>query len=152
MSMNPNPPEDTAVMTSKSHDEKAAATRHFQRCMCEMKQLSFAGCERKAGETGVGGFSTLGRVKCWGGLGAFWGGVWGWLMGSTFFQNEASSPLRVAEPMVGWLMGAVEGGLMGGGLSAVVACVFSLIMPMRSSLFGETRLAGQDLRGGSRQS
>lgn len=40
----------------------------------------------------------------------------------------------VVEPMVGWMMGAVEGGLMGGGLSAVGACVFSLIMPKRSSV------------------
>lgn len=129
--MKPNPPQNAAVTVSNSHDEHAASTRHFQRCVCEMKQLSFARSERRAGETGVGGFSTLGRVKCWGGLGAFWGGVWGWMMGSTFFQNDAAGPLRVAEPMVGWMMGAVEGCLMGGGLSAVVACVFSLIMPKR---------------------
>ncbi|MFZ2279324.1 MAG: hypothetical protein WAW39_16140 [Prosthecobacter sp.] len=127
-----NPPQDAAVTVSNSHDEHAASTRHFQRCVCEMKQLSFAGCERKAGETGVGGFSTLGRVKCWGGLGAFWGGVWGWLTGSTFFQHEGAGPLMVADPMVAWMMGAVEGCLMGGGLSAVWACVFSLVMPKRS--------------------
>jgi len=44
------------------------STRDLQRCVCEMKQLSFVGCERRAGETVVGGFSTVGRVKCWGGL------------------------------------------------------------------------------------
>lgn len=129
--MKPNPPVDTAVTTSASHEEHTADMRHFQRCMCEMKQLSFARSERRACETGVGEFSTLGRVRCWGGLGAFWGGVWGWMMGSTFFQNDAAGPLRAAEPMVGWMMGAVEGCLMGGGLSAVVACVFSLLMPKR---------------------
>lgn len=150
--MNPNPPEDTALTTAKSHEEPAADTRHFQRCVCEMKQLSFAGCERSAGETAAGGFSKLGRVKCWGGLGAFWGGVWGWLVGSTFFDNETAGPLRVAEPMVGWLVGAVEGCLMGGGLSAAGACMFSLMVPLKSSLFGETRLTREDLREGPRQS
>ena len=130
--MNASPPHHTDLKASKPAVEAEASTRDFQRCVCDMKQLSFAGCERRVDETVVCGFSTVGRVKCWGGLGAFWGGVWGWLYGSTFFQYEGAGPLMVAEPMMGWMVGAVEGGLMGGGLSAVGACVFSLIMPKRS--------------------
>lgn len=144
-----NSPFANAILkAAKPAVEAAASTRDFQRCVCDMKQLSFAGCERRADETVMCGFSTLGRVKCWGGLGAFWGGVWGWLAGSTFFQYEGAGPLMVAEPMVGWMMGAVEGGLMGGGLSAVGACVFSLIMPKRSSVIREATLNREDARNG----
>ncbi len=126
------PHEDAAVAVSKSHEESAACTLGFQRRVSDMKQLAFAGCEHTRSETVAGCRNTVSRVKCWGGLGAFWGGVWGWLFGSTFFQYEGAGSLMVAEPMVGWMMGAVEGGLVGGGLSAVWACVFSLIMPKRS--------------------
>jgi hypothetical protein len=142
------PPEEAAVTVPKLHEESPACARGFQRCVSDMKQLAFEGCERSACETVAGGFSTLGRVKCWGGLGAFWGGVWGWLYGSTFFQYEGAGPLMVAEPMVGWMMGAVEGGLMGGGLSAVGACVFSLVMPKRSRVICETTLNQEDARNG----
>ncbi|MCX6847988.1 MAG: hypothetical protein NTY98_03625 [Verrucomicrobia bacterium] len=140
--MNASPPLQADLKASKPAVVAEASTRDFQRCVCEMKQLSFVGCERSVGETVVGGFSTVGRVKCWGGLGAFWGGVWGWLVGSTFFQYEGAGPLMVADPMVGWMMGAVEGGLMGGGLSAVGACVFGLIMPKRGSVICETTRNG----------
>ncbi len=145
------PPQDAAVTISNSHEESAACARGFQRCVSDMKQLAFARCEHSRSETGAGCRNTLGRVKCWGALGAFWGGVWGWLFGSTFFQNEGDGPLMVAEPMVGWMMGAVEGGLMGGGLSAVGACVLSLVMPKTSRLIFETTLNMDDQRDGSRQ-
>lgn len=117
-----------------------------------MKQISFSGCEQKPCET-VGNYrNTVGRVKCWGALGAFWGGMWGWMFGSTFLQNEGEGPLRVVGPMMGWMTGAVEGGLMGGGLSAVWACVFGLVMQKSSRVMRETSLNMEELRDGSRQS
>ena len=126
------PPENAVVTVYKSDEESAACARGFQRCVTGMKQLAFAGCEHTRRETVAGCHNTMNRVKCWGALGAFWGGVWGWLYGATFLQNEGDGLLMVTEPMVGWMMGAVEGGLMGGGLSAVGACVLSLIMSKRN--------------------
>jgi len=126
MLMKTYPPADTVVAVSKCHDEAETCNREFQRSVCDMKQLAFVGCDHTAVVPVAVCGKTMSRVKCWGALGAFWGGVWGWLFGSTFFQNEGMGPLKVAEPLVGWMVGALEGAVIGGGLIAVVACLYSL--------------------------
>jgi hypothetical protein len=73
-------------------------------------------------------------------LGAFWGGIWGLLFGSAFFLIPGVGPLLVAGPLVGWLVGALEGAVVVGGLSAIGAGLFSLGIPKDSILRYETAL------------
>lgn len=149
--MKPYSPADALVAVSKSHDETKACVRDFKRSVCDMKQLAFVGCDHTTGLPVAGCGATMGRVKCWGAIGAFWGGVWGWLFGSTFFQNEGAGPLRVAEPLVGWMVGALEGAVIGGGLIVVVACLYSLCSRKNGIVFCETALKPEDHRDVSRQ-
>jgi hypothetical protein len=68
-------------------------------------------------------------MKYWGKLGAFWGGVWGLLFGSAMFLIPGVGPLLVAGPLVGWIVGALEGAVVVGGLSAMGAGLYSLGIP-----------------------
>ena len=40
------------------------------------------------------------RMKYWGKLGTFWGGLWGLLFGAAFFAIPGIGPVLVAGPLV----------------------------------------------------
>jgi len=69
----------------------------------------------------VGYYNTGDRMAYWGKLGAFWGGFWGLLFGSAFFWVPGVGQLLVAGPLVGWIVAALEGAAVTGGLSALGA-------------------------------
>jgi hypothetical protein len=79
-------------------------------------------------------------MKHWGKLGAFWGGIWGLLFGSAFFFIPGVGSLLVAGPLVSWIVGALEGAVVVGGLSAIGAGLYSLGIPKDSILRYETAL------------
>jgi hypothetical protein len=88
----------------------------------------------------VGYYNAGDRMKYWGKLGAFWGGFWGLLFGSGFFLIPGIGPLLVAGPLVSWIVGALEGAVVVGGLSAIGAGLYSLGIPKDSILRYETAL------------
>jgi len=73
-------------------------------------------------------------------MGAFWGGLWGWLFGSAMFFIPGVGPMMLAGPLVGWLVGALEGAVVVGGTSAIGAALFSIGIPKDSILQYETAL------------
>ena len=79
-------------------------------------------------------------MKHWGKLGAFWGGIWGLLFGSAFFLIPGVGPLLIAGPLVGWLVGALEGAVVVGGLSALGAGLYGMGIPKDSVLKYETAI------------
>ena len=105
-----------------------------------MKKLSIVGRDYHTDEHVVGYYNTGDRMKRWGKTGAFWGGIWGWLFGSAFFFIPGIGPLVMAGPVVGWLVGALEGAVVVGGLSALGAGLYGLGIPKDSVLQYETAL------------
>jgi hypothetical protein len=79
-------------------------------------------------------------MKYWGKIGAFWGGFWGLLFGSAFFAIPGIGPVLVAGPLVAWIVGALEGAVVVGGLSAIGAGLYSLGIPKDSVVQYETAL------------
>ena len=71
-------------------------------------------------------------MKYWGKWGAFWGGFWGLLFGSAFFWVPGIGTVLVAGPLVSWIVGALEGALTLGGLSAIGAGLYSIGVPKNS--------------------
>ena len=71
-------------------------------------------------------------MKYWGKTGAFWGGFWGLLFGSAFFAIPGIGPILVAGPLVAWIVGALEGAALFGGLSAVGAALYGMGIPKDS--------------------
>jgi len=115
-----------------THEHAEAALKELQRSGFNMKHLSIIGKDYHTEESVVGYYNAGDRMKRWGTTGAFWGGLWGMLFGSAFFMIPGLGPLVVAGPLVAWIVGALEGAVVVGGLSAIGAGLFSIGIPKDS--------------------
>jgi len=97
-----------------------------------MKKLSIVGKDYHTDESVVGYYNAGDRMKYWGKQGAFWGGLWGMLFGAAFFAIPGLGPILVAGPLVAWIIGALEGAVVVGGLSALGAGLYSIGIPKDS--------------------
>jgi uncharacterized membrane protein len=131
---------NSVVAIYKSHAEAEAAVRELQRSAFDLKKLSIVGRDYHTDEHVIGYYNAGDRMKYWGKQGAFWGGIWGLLFGSAFFLIPGVGPLLVAGPLVSWIVGALEGAVVVGGLSAIGAGLYSLGIPKDSILRYETAL------------
>ena len=131
---------NSIVAIYPSHSTAEAAVKELQQSGFDMKKLSIVGRDYHTDEHVVGYYNTGDRMKRWGKTGAFWGGIWGWLFGSAFFFIPGIGPLVMAGPVVGWLVGALEGAVVVGGLSALGAGLYGLGIPKDSVLQYETAL------------
>ncbi len=132
--------KNSVVAIFGSHTEAEAAVKEIQKSGFEMKQLSIVGKDYHSEEHVVGYYNTGDRMRYWGKLGAFWGGLWGFLFGSAFFWIPGIGPLVVAGPLVSWIVGALEGATIYGGLNALGAALYSIGIPKDSILNYETAL------------
>jgi hypothetical protein len=131
--------ENNAVVAIyKSHPEAEAAIKELQQSGFDMKKLSIVGRDYHTDENVVGYYTTGDRMKYWGGVGAFWGWIWGCLFGSALFMIPGVGPLLMAGPVVGWLLGALGEAVLVGGLSALGAGLYSQGIPKNSVLKYET--------------
>ncbi len=131
---------NSIVAVYSSHAAAEAAIKELQQSGFDMKALSIVGRDYHTDEHVVGYYNTGDRMKAWGATGAFWGGMWGFLFGSAFFFVPGVGPLLVAGPLVGWIVGALEGAAVLGGLSALGACLYSQGIPKDSIVQYESAL------------
>jgi uncharacterized membrane protein len=123
-----------------SHIKAETSIKELQRAGFDMKKLSIVGKDYHPEEHVVGYYNAGDRMKVWGKLGAFWGGFWGLLFGSALFVIPGIGPLIVFGPLVGWIIGALEGAVVVGGLSALAAALYSIGIPKDSVMQYETAL------------
>lgn len=131
---------NSVVATYPSHSAAEMAVKELQQSGFDMKKLSIVGRDYHTDEHVVGYYNTGDRMKVWGKTGAFWGGLWGFLFGSAFFWIPGLGPLLIGGPLVSWIIGALEGAVMVGGLSALGAGLYGLGIPKDSVLLYEKAL------------
>ena len=124
--------ENAVVAIYDTHSQAEEALKELQRSGFEMKKLSIVGKDYHTEEHVVGYYNAGDRMKRWGKSGAFWGGIWGLLFGSAFFAIPGIGPVLVAGPLVAWIVGALEGAVVVGGLSAIGAGLYSIGVPKDS--------------------
>jgi hypothetical protein len=129
---------NAVVAVYGSHTEAEGAVKELQKAGFDLKKLSIVGKDFRSEEHVVGYYNTGDRMMYWGKLGAFWGGLWGLLFGAAFFAIPGIGPVIVAGPLVGWIIGALEGAVVFGGLSALGAGLVSIGIPKDSVLKYET--------------
>jgi uncharacterized membrane protein len=132
--------KNSVVAIFNIHTEAEAAVKELQKAGFDMKKLSIVGKDYHSEEHVVGYYNTGDRVKYWGKLGAFWGGLWGFLFGSALFFIPGIGPIVVGGPLVAWIIGALEGAVIIGGLSAIGAALYGMGIPKDSVLKYETSL------------
>ena len=114
------------VAVYNSHTEAEDAIAKLSAASFDITKISIIGKDYHTEEKVVGYYTTGDRMKTWGGLGAFWGGIWGLLFGAGFFLIPGIGPVLVAGPFLAALIGALESAVLVGGLSAVAAGLVSL--------------------------
>lgn len=123
---------DAVIAVYDSHSQAEGALKELQRAGYDMKRLSIVGKDYHTEEHAVGYYNAGDRMKRWGKSGAFWGGFWGLLFGSAFFAMPGIGPVLVAGPLVSGIVGAAEGAVLAGGLSALGAGLYSIGVPKDS--------------------
>jgi len=123
---------DAVVAVYATHTDAEAAVKELQRAGIDMHALSIVGRDTHTDERVVGYYNAGDRMKYWGKTGAFWGGLWGLLLGSAFFAIPGIGPILVAGPLVAWIVSALEGAVVVGGLSAIGAGLYSVGVPKDS--------------------
>lgn len=132
--------QSAVVATFDTHQQAEQGIKELQKSGFDMNKLSIIGRGYHSEEHPLGFYTSGDRIKTWGGIGAFWGGLWGILLGAAFFWVPGFGPLAVAGPIVGMLAGGLEGAAVVGGVSALVAALMSLGLPKRSAIKYETQL------------
>ena len=106
---------DSIVAILNTHVEAEEAVKELQKAGFDMKKLSIVARNYR-------------------------GGFWGLLFGSAFFVVPGIGPILVGGPLVVWIIGALEGAAIVGGLSAVGAALYSLGIPKDTILKYESFL------------
>ena len=129
---------NSVVAIYETHTQADEAVKELQRSGFDMKKMSIVGKDYHTDEHVVGYYNTGDRMQYWGKQGAFWGGLWGMLFGAAFFVIPGLGPILVAGPLVAWIIGALEGAVVVGGLSALGAGLYGMGIPKDSILQYET--------------
>lgn len=132
--------ENAIIAVYDTHSQAEETIKELERSGFDMRKLSILGKGYHSEEQPVGFYTTGDRMRAWGGVGAFWGGLWGILFGAAFFWIPGVGPIAAAGPVVHLLAGALEGAALVGGLSALGAALSSLGLPKRSIVKYETEL------------
>ena len=131
---------NVAVSIFNTHADTEDAVKELQKSGFDMKKLSIVGKDYHTDEHVVGYYNVGDRMKYWGKLGAFWGGLWGVLFGAAFFWIPGIGPVVVAGPLVSAIIGGLEGAVAAGGLSALGAGLYSIGIPKDSIINYESSI------------
>ncbi|OYU42656.1 MAG: DUF1269 domain-containing family protein [Burkholderiales bacterium PBB4] len=131
---------ESSLFIFDTHALAEEAIRTLGQSGFDMRKLSLVGKGYHSEEKPVGFYTAGDRIKAWGGTGAFWGGIWGLLMAPAVFVLPGLGLVGMAGPFVATLVGALEGAVVVGGLSAVGAALAQVGMPKDQAIKFESAL------------
>ena len=132
MSNTPQQDQNSVVAVFTQHSAADNAIKQLKSGGFNVKKLAVIGRDYQSEEDVVGFYNTGERMKYWGKWGAFWGGLWGLLFGAAFLIIPGVGPVVAAGSIVSYIVSALEGAVVVGGLSALGAGLFSLGIPKDS--------------------
>ena len=132
--------KDTPIYLFNTHEEADAAIHSLNHSGFDVKKLSLIGKGYHSEEHAIGFYTAGDRIRSWGGAGAFWGGIWGLLLAPAVFFLPGLGLLALAGPVVAALVGALEGAVLVGGVSALGAALMQLGVPRDQIIKYETAI------------
>ena len=124
--------ENTAVAVFDGHQKADDAVRALGAANFPVAQLTIVGKGYHTDEKVMGFYNVGDRIKLWGKNGAFWGGLWGLFMGGIFLTLPVIGPVVVLGHLAAMLLGAAEGAILVGGVSALAGALVSVGIPKDS--------------------
>ena len=122
------------VAIFNTHGEAENAVKELQKSGFDMKKLSIVGKDYHTEEQVVGYYHTGDRMKYWGKLGAFWGGLWGIFFGAGLLldpRDWSACRRRSARRYHRWRPGGCRGSWR---LKCRLAQVFTALAFRRTAL------------------
>lgn len=108
-----------------------------------MDSLSVLGRASSSGDDLLGiSYDSVGeKMKSWGAMGAFWGGLWGLLSGAAgMFLVPGLGPIVAAGPIVEAIAGAISGAALAGGTMAGAAALSEVAVAIHQQGVPEEKL------------
>jgi uncharacterized membrane protein len=124
------------IAVYSTHENAEAAVKQLAADGFEMSHLSIIGQNYEVGERPIGFINTGERMLSWGKYGAFWGSIWGLLFGSAVLIIPGFGYLLFA----GYIVAAIEGAAIGGGLAALAGALATIGIPENSVIEYEAEL------------
>jgi hypothetical protein len=140
MSNTPRQDQNSVVAVFSQHSSAENAIKELKGGGFDIKKLAVVGRDYQTEEDVVGFYNTGDRMKYWGKWGSFWGGLWGLLVGAAFLIVPGVGPVVAAGSVVDWIIAALEGAVVVGGLSALGAGLYSIGIPKNSVVKYETSI------------
>ena len=140
MSTMPRQEQNSVVAVFGQHSAAESAIKELKGSGFDIKKLAVVGRDYQTESDVVGFYNTGDRIKYWGKWGAFWGGLWGLLFGAAFLIVPGVGPVVAAGSVVAWIVAALEGAVVVGGLSALGAGLYSIGVPKNSVVKYETSI------------
>jgi len=122
------------------HDSAESAVSQLRDASFDVTKLPIIGKDYHTDEKVVGYYTTGERMKYWGARGAFWGGIWGLLLGAGFFLVPGVGSVLVAGPLLGAVVTGLESAAVVGGLSAVTVGLIHLGVPKEEAIKYESAI------------
>lgn len=125
-------PHNALVAVFKHHHPAQDAVKKLADSGFDITKVNIVGRGCHTEEKVVGFYNAGDRIKFWGKYGAFWGSLWGLFAGGLFMTVPVIGPIVVLGHLGAIVLGAVEGAVLGGGLSALGAALASIGIPNNS--------------------
>ncbi len=132
------PELNAVVAVFDDHQAAEAAVKKLADAGIDIKKLSVVGKGFHTDEHVVGFYNAGDRIKFWGKRGAFWGGLWGWLFGGIFMFIPVVGHVVMIGYFAAAALAAIEGAVVVGGASALVAALYSIGIPKDSAIAYES--------------
>lgn len=132
--------ENDAVAIYRTPADANEAIKELLKSEFNLKKVSIVGKDYGTEEHGVGYYINGDRMNYWDRMAALWGSGWDLLSGAAFFTVPGIGQVLVAGPLVAWIIGALEGAVVVGGLGAIGAGLYGIGIPMDSIHQYETAL------------
>ena len=137
------PMNESLLCVSKTHADAEKAILALSASGVDMSKLSLIGKGYHSEEHPLGFYTAKDKIKAWGGVGAFWGGLWGLLLAPAVFVLPGLGLVAMGGPVVAALFAALEGAVLLGGASAVGAALTTIGVPDHLVIKYETALKAE---------
>ena len=134
---------ESLLCVSNSHADAERVIRSLSASGIDMTKLSLIGKGYHSEEHPLGFYTAQDKIRAWGGVGAFWGGLWGLLLAPAVFVLPGLGLVAMGGPVVASLFAALEGAVLLGGLSAVGAALTMLGVDKHLVIKYETALKAE---------
>ena len=142
MSQVETPVGSSIVAVYPDHAEAEEAVRQLHEAGFAMGDLSIIGRDFQMSEEPVGFVSPGDYAKAGAGTGAWFGGLFGLLVGAAFLILPGVGPVVVAGPLAAALLAGLEGAIAGTALGSLAGALVGWGVPKDRALKYETQIKG----------